>query len=180
MADWTARVEVDQALTLRQVEQLHEHTAAVVTTDGDRHRTGLRFEVSAGSLRQASDKAIREAGAAVTAAGVSAVPVRVEVMPLGDLAYLLPTDLVTYVEIAEILGGDQPLSRQRVRELDGVATRRDPHTGETVPIARHPDFPHAVVRGHGVALFDRTEIQAFADSWERRVGRPPKGERSST
>ena len=108
--------------------------------------------------------------AAAAAMGVTATPVRVEVMPLGDLPFLLPAELVGYAEAATLLG----VSRQRVRELDGMAEK------EGRPIARHADFPAAVTRPPTGALFDRAEIVAFGAAWERRVGRPPKGERPST
>ena len=63
------------------------------------------------------------------------------------------------------------MSRQRVRELDGMAEK------EGRPIARHADFPAAVTRPPTGALFDRAEIVAFGAAWERPRG--PAAERGA-
>lgn len=160
MTDWSARVELDKALSLDQVENLHQAIDAGVTVDTERGRTEVHVTISTGTLRQAADEAIRTVGAATKTASIPAQLIRLEVMTLDDVKYIVP-DLVGYAGAAEMLG----VSRQRVRELDGVVKGT----------ARHPQFPKAVSRPATGPLFDRKQIEEFKAGWQRRTGRPPKG-----
>ncbi len=63
-------------------------------------------------------------------------------------------DLVSGPEAAEVLG----VSRQRLYEL----------------AARHRGFPEPLYRLRVGPLWVRSAIEAFAQRWDRKPGRPPK------
>lgn len=158
MADWSARIELDQAITVEQAETLHDAIDATISSDAGRGRTVVHVTVAASTLRQAADDAIRSVAAAAKQAGLTVRPIRAEVMDADDVPYVVPA-LVNYAEAGQILG----VTRQRVRELDGVVEN----------VGRHPDFPQAVARPASGALFDQADIERFKAAWQRRKGRPP-------
>jgi hypothetical protein len=82
---------------------------------------------------------------------VTAVTVADAATPDGEATWIR-TPLLGLTDIGKLLG----VSRQRAAEL-----AKD-----------HALFPPAVVRTASGSLFEEGAINAFKDSWERKVGRP--------
>jgi hypothetical protein len=159
MTDWSACVEFDATLTDEQGATLAERLAdrtGTVTRDEGRGRVAVAFHVAAGTLRQATDEALRAAREVVGVVGVAGGPVAVQVTTWADLQAELDRprvpELVGLAEIAAMLGA---MSKQRVREL-----------------AERDDFPPPVARLSGGAVYAKAAIEAFDARWPETPGRP--------
>lgn len=131
----------------------------VVTADGETRRLRAEMTVEAGTVRQATDTALRAGRAAYAQAfGTAGEPVSLRVLTAADAeeeaARPAGLDLIGLREIAEILG----VSPQRAKQLAD----------------EHPDFPDPVARPLMGPIFTRASVEAFNGRWERRPGRPRK------
>lgn len=120
----------------------------------------LDFTVEAGTLRQATDTALRLArGAYTTAFGRPGEPTRVSVRSEADhldaIAQPDPEELAGIAEAAELLG----VTKQRAGEL----------------FRTHANFPEPIATLAATPVFTRASIMAFDQGWDRRrTGRPRK------
>lgn len=126
---------------------------------GDGRGWAATVTVDAADMDAAREQALGTVLAHADECGLAVAPVtRVEVVreDVRDAELELPTlpDLVSGPEAAEILG----VSRQRVHQLA--------HS--------HRDFPRPLYRLGAGSLWARSAVEAFADRWERRPGRPPR------
>lgn len=80
-------------------------------------------------------------------------------MPTDDRRQTLTAmRLTTVSQVADVLSADGPhLSRQRAHV-----------------ITQKPDFPTPAGTVGGVPVWFGDEVEAFAATWERRAGRPPR------
>lgn len=159
--EWPARDPSDEAL-MAIAETVDEHHSAV-RSDAAAGTISVQITVTAGTLRQAVDVALTVARAAAAAADLRFTPTRLEVLPKevfhDEVHHPRVPELVGYAEIAAMAG----VSRQRARELPGLADfppggRRTVHrapagplpgrsvAGQLVPDPRPPpprkDRPH--------------------------------------
>lgn len=143
------------------LDNLDDHAAAV-SSSTDRCRYGATFSIADPHGDLDIVGAI-EAGCAIfeKRAIISGLPtfpiVRAEAMTYAehdaDLAHPNFPELVGIAEIAELLG----VSRQRASTLQ----------------TRH-DFPHPVAVLRSGPVWTRPSLNRFADTWERKPGRPRK------
>jgi hypothetical protein len=118
-----------------------------------------RISVEAGNADQAATAGAELLRKAAAAAGLPEWPLvqltatRQDVLS-EELARPNYPDLVSGPEAAEVLG----VSRQRLHEL----------------AARHRGFPEPLYRLRVGPLWVRSAIEAFAQRWDRKPGRPPK------
>lgn len=160
MTQWHATVEHNKPITEDQADTLLGAAGdfAVIRIDRGRGRTTLSFGVDAGTLRQATDAALRQARDLTAGVDVGQA-VAVRILTDEDLAAELerPTipPLVDSTGAREILGG---ITQQRLSEL--LHTREDfPQPIDTFAGGRH--------------IWVRAAIQGFEQRWTRRPGRPP-------
>jgi hypothetical protein len=151
---WSVRVTAPVSADLDVDAQavVAEKLRATITHDGARHLLTADYRVTAPTLRQATDEALRAARA------LPAKPTRLRVLPLDDWMAEQkapqPRDLVGAAEAAILLG----VSRQRVGQL-----------------AERPDFPAPIARLSAGPVWTHTSIEAFNQSWSRKItGRPRK------
>lgn len=123
----------------------------------------LDLTVEAGTLRQATESALRLARSAYTAAfGRTAEPTRVTVLSEADhadeTARPEQEKLAGIAEVAEILG----VSKQRAGEVART----------------HPDFPLPIATLAAGPVYTHASVEAFEQRWERkRTGRPRAADR---
>ncbi|MDP9799361.1 hypothetical protein J2S43_007873 [Catenuloplanes nepalensis] len=159
MTNWHAIVEYAGAITEDQAAELTERGEFVIATiDTDRNRTRVSFGVSASTLRQATDAALRDAR--TYADGIIAgAPIQMRIITDEDLAveneHPIVPPLVDSTGAREILGVN---TQQRMYEIE-----------------QRPDFPVPVetVSG-GRRIYTAASIRAFGERWERKSGRPRK------
>lgn len=159
MNDWTARVEwiagyvPGEAELDEWTDKLAEHSVAFgVPGEQDKPRLmSATISLQASTLRQATQDALRLVEGATGSKALA-----VEVLPTHEFDRRLDEpqipELVGYAEIADILG----VSRQRARE---IATTIKPFPAPAVVVATGP-------------LFVRSSVESFANTWERKPGRP--------
>jgi hypothetical protein len=150
---WMANVTVptnniDLDTQIRITEELN----AGITVDSDAGELTANYTVTASTLRQATDEALRLARA------FPAKPTSIDVKALdgwiAEQKRPRPRDLVGAAEAAVMLG----VSRQRVGQL-----------------VERPDFPAPIARLSAGPVWTRTSIEAFGQSWTRKItGRPRK------
>jgi hypothetical protein len=132
--------------------ELTEKLNAGVLVDSSTDLLTAVYQVTAPTLRQATDEALRVARALL------AKPTKLQVQPLEDWMAEQkrpqPRDLVGAAEAAHLLG----VSRQRVGQL-----------------AERADFPAPIARLSAGPVWTRASIELFNQNWERKItGRPRK------
>ncbi len=160
MIDWTVelhretgRSDPDRDSLDRYLAALAVHDAAVSATP--QGRVSPRLTINAADAATAVGEALEAEEAAATTADfggvVTAVVVADANTPDGETNWVR-TPLLSLSEIGEMLG----VSRQRSSQL-----ARD-----------HPQFPHQAASYAGRPLYEAAAIEAFADVWHRKTGRP--------
>jgi predicted DNA-binding transcriptional regulator AlpA len=150
---WMVRVAAPADLVDKETQiAITEQLNAGVMVDTAINLLTAVYQVTAPTLRRATDEALRSA---------RALPVK----PTGLQVYRIedwiaeqenptPQDLVGATEAAQLLG----VSRQRVGQL-----------------AQRPDFPAPVARISAGPVWTRASVDAFMDGWMRKItGRPRK------
>jgi hypothetical protein len=152
---------VEGAVTDEAIDVLTTRLSAYSgITFGDSRSWGATFTVSAGSCDEAAEYALSVIDNVARRAGLPAWPfVRLEVTREDvldeDLSRSQLPDLLSTAEIAEQLG----VSPQRVLSL----------------AAGHADFPAPFIDRPHAKLWVKPAIDRFAESWDRKPGRPAKG-----
>lgn len=156
MARWRARIEFDAAMSDKQAKyaarRLGLH-AGTVSRDQTRRRVEVALDSEAATLRQAVTLALRAARAALAEVGVAGAPLAVHVTILGghrvDASQPLRTELISPAEVGKILG----VPKAKLRE-----------------ITMRADFPPAVLRVRGGAIYARSAVEAFHAGWDGEFG----------
>ena len=160
MIDWTVELhrETGRAAPDRDALDVYlaalaaHHAAVSVTPQG---RVSTRLTISAADAAGAVGVAIEAEEAAATTADLGGVVTAVVVAdantPDGE-ANWVRTPLLSLSEIGEMLG----VSRQRASQL----------------AHDHPQFPQQAASYSGRPLYEAAAIEAFADVWHRKTGRP--------
>lgn len=163
MTTWHAEVRADAGPARLSDEQIDKITAGLPGFPVLRHDAGtgqlaLRFQVEAGTIREAAGAAFDAAYGALQAAYGDAPPLtQLRVLTEADLGAELgpPADIIGYAEIGDLLG----VTRQRAQQ---IATR-------------HADFPRPVATPLAGTFYDRAAVLAFRQRWpRRRTGRPAR------
>jgi hypothetical protein len=150
---WSVRVTapVPADLDIDAQAAVAEKLRATLAHDGARNLLIADYTVTGPTLRRATDEALRAARA------LPAKPTRLQVLPLDDWVVEQkapqPRDLVGAAEAAVMLG----VSRQRVGQL-----------------AERPDFPAPIARLSAGPVWTRSSIEAFGQSWTRKITGPPR------
>lgn len=151
--EWAVKITAPaKRIDLDAQVDLTEKLSIAVSVDSATDTLTARFRVTAPTLRQAADKALKNARA------FPAKPTRIEVQDMDDWMAEQrrprPQNLVGVSETAELLG----VTRQRV-----------------VQLADRPDFPAPISRLSAGPVWARVSIEAFLKDWQRKpTGRPRK------
>lgn len=154
--DVTLARDISEKQLLQVLDALAQHDASVAGLDDD---LGATLTITAASPHEASLAACDAVEKALGSLPVTVDEWRaVEVLTTAEADRRLkePTipELVGPPEVAEILR----VARQRVHQL----------------LADRADFPRPVVVTRSTSLWTRAAIDAFAQRWERKPGRPRK------
>lgn len=148
---WTVRVSASaRNLDLETQVRIAEELRAGVTVDAETDTLTARFTVTASTLRQATDEALK----AFRILPAKPSSVLVQDLDEWEAEQSAPRsqDLVGIAETAGLLN----VSRQRVGQLVG-----------------RPDFPAPIARLSAGPVWTRHSIDAFNRSWSRKItGRP--------
>lgn len=162
MNEWWCRVAFEGAVEPRLLEDIIDVMApayASASTHENDLRTVVSFTLSATTMRQAVDDALKRARAAVRSVGLRGQPVAIDVKPWADseaeLAKPFVPPLAGVAEVATMLG----VSKQRVSTL----------------ASEHKDFPRPVAQLAAGPVWPVDWIERFNERWtRRRTGRPAK------
>lgn len=151
---WAVRVTAPtpDELDIDAQAAVAEKLRATITIDAASHLLTASYQVTAPTLRQGIDEALR------AARGLPTKPTRLQILPLDDWMAEQktprPQDLVGATEAARLLG----VSRQRVGQL-----------------VERPDFPAPIARLSAGPVWTRGSIDTFNQQWSRKItGRPRK------
>lgn len=163
---WTVQLSLNApGLSEDRRLDIVEELSANAVYDSDTGLLVLTFEVAGATLRQATDEALRTAGAAV-----GTKPTRILAMPTDDFIAELSRpgaqELVGIREIATQFG----VSTQRAHQIVQI---------EILPDGQ-PGFPDPVSRLASGPIFTKASVDAFEQRWEpfrakRSGGFPRKG-----
>ena len=161
MAEWSIQLhretgtdDIAESVLLEYVTALAELAPeADATPQG---RVTLRLVAAASSASEAVGLAHGREQVSADNAGlggsVTSILVAAADSPDGDATWVR-TPLLSVSEVGERLG----VSRQRASQL----------------AQDHPQFPKQSASYAGRPLFEQAAIEAFADTWDRKTGRPP-------
>lgn len=161
MIEWTVTVHVatpaplseEQLITLDEAAEKEDGSVSARGVDGP----GFTFRVTvpSESLEYATGGGIYMADSLARDHDGTIVGVVAETAELAEKHALAPStpELLAATDVAELLG----VSRQRVWQLQ-----------------ERPEFPEPYVRLGSGPVWTRPAIERFAESWERKPGRPAK------
>lgn len=158
MNSWTSRVEWDTTDPYDDdaldaiMEQLASHSPAIAHEDGDTWSATITIHTS--TLRQAIARSLEAVEVAVRQR-TNGIEVLREVTFDRRVAHPSIPELWGHAETAEHLG----VTRQRAAQLAD----------------EHDTFPPAVVVTKAGPLRVRSQVEAWARTWERKTGRPKSG-----
>ena len=161
MIDWTLELHRETGRAHLGWDTLDTYVAALATHQATvsatpQGRVSLRLTVAATDAATAVAAALSAEEAAAAAAEldgvITAIVVADAASPDGEASWVR-TPLLSISEIGGLLG----VSRQRASQLS--------HD--------HPLFPHRAASYAGRPLYEAAAIEAFADVWHRKTGRPP-------
>jgi hypothetical protein len=159
MTGWTVTVRVDtDGASVEDAAEAGADLGAVMMHDAGTGRVAFTYGARGGTLRAATDDALRRLRTTMNGIGMAGEPVEVRVLTdeafVFEVEHPAAADLMGTAEVAQALS----ISRQRVGELSST----------------RPDFPRPVVKLAAGPVWSKASVEAFDRRWLRKPGRPRK------